>query len=71
MKNWALVRIQGFDDYVLSLHSTKKSAEKEMKRYGKDPDDLISNGMDIVDLVKSNKEVVECFEKLMLRTKLY
>jgi hypothetical protein len=67
---WALVKLDGADDVVLSTHSTKEEAEKDMSKRGGTPNSSFQGGMRVMDIGPSSKtEVIKANGKWTTRPK--
>jgi hypothetical protein len=60
-----LVRQSGFDELLLSRHTSKETAERAMRKLGGEPESLCQNGMRIVS--SDAYEVIEVCGKQIIR----
>jgi stalled ribosome rescue protein Dom34 len=67
---WALVKVIGADDIVLSTHSTKEEAEKAMEKKGGTPNSSFQNGMRVMPIGPDAKiEIIKVMGKWTTRPK--
>jgi hypothetical protein len=67
---WALVKVIGADDIVLSTHSTKEEAEKAMEKKGGTPNSSFQSGMRIMPIGTDAKiEIIKVMGKWTTRPK--
>lgn len=67
---WALVKVEGADDIVLSTHSTKEEAEKAMEKKGGTPNSMFQKSMRIMPIGTDAKiEIIKVMGKWTTRPK--